>query len=135
MIFIRQRARVMALLAMVAFTFAGCSTVRGWFGGDNGFSERKAEYDAAYALYKTDVGGRVVAQEVMEKRRTAGDVLDRRWDVYKLSEIGSAMVQVQLDAALAEWERTQKKPLTYDGLAQLYKEHVANMIAAAKEPK
>jgi hypothetical protein len=132
MLFIRQRARVIALLAMVAILATGCGTVNRILGrtdmaavramteGHSQSSDYRARYEVAW-------------DSIVAARKIPGKVKDAQWADFRVIENRVIDVSPIVKAELDEWERTLKRPPLLEAHMNQLRDAVAEMINLSKE--
>lgn len=128
----RRRSALLALLAVTLTLTTGCGTVnrilgrtdmtevRAMTAGHSQFSDYRARYEVAH-------------DSIIAARKVQGKVKDATWADFRVIENRVIDAAPIVEADLAEWARTLKRPVLYEAHMNKLRDAVAEMINLSKE--
>lgn len=134
-----MRSRIIAslLLALILIiTTTGCGTIRNIFGRHGTDAKAQAalaEYVAANQSYTADMITYTAARVAIRAARVARQVSDDKWMEFRLAQNAIIAAAPIVDADLATWGATGKKPELYEAHVKTLRDALADAINAAKE--
>lgn len=123
------------LIAVMALSLPGCGSIRNLFGGgdDKAHAASFAEFGNANTIFTADSAQYAAMRATMRAKRIARQVSDDKWLDFRISQgiIQSAAPVVEAD--LAAWGATGKKPEMYDAHSKTLRDALAEVALIAKE--
>lgn len=132
---LKQRWMGVVLIALLASTtLTGCGMFRNIFGGDDReHTAALAEFVSANQVFTTDQVAYTVARMTLRSARLARKIADDKWFEYRIQQNAIIAAAPLVEADLATWGATGKKPPTYDSHNKTLRDAVAAVALMAKE--